>query len=312
MNLIAIPLAFAAGAIVVMLAQFAGLVQVLPSDESPDTSVSSSLLGKNPVNSGLIASDIEQVESRLQQLNDRADQMQQQLQDNTLTSDRMQVQVSQLQEQLETALTEGALFADTGTQTGDDTVIQPIADAESNAVGRARGFGGAGNDIEYTSLVAAGIDPVVAEELKRQNDQWTLQRLELVDQATREGWRRSDEFGERMRELREQQPDIRAEVGDENYDRYLYAAGDSNRVQVSSIIDGSAAQLAGLENGDVVLSYADERVFSMRELQRATSEGSRGESIQVQVLRNGELMSVDLPRGPLGVTLSGIRTDPGP
>jgi len=138
--------------------------------------------------------------------------------------------------------------------------------------------------------------PLVAEQIIQRNDQWTLQRLELVDQATREGWRRSEQFSERLTALQEERPSIREELGDSNYDQYLFASGESNRVQISSIINGSAAQIAGMENGDVVISYANQRVFTSGELQRATREGSRGEPVQLEVLRFGEQINIELPR----------------
>ena len=72
--------------------------------------------------------------------------------------------------------------------------------------------------------------------------------------------------GERIPAARER---LRAELGDEVYDRYLYAKGSTNRVKVQRVLPGSAAQLAGLKPGDVVLSYDGERLFDVEDLRAA-------------------------------------------
>jgi len=153
------------------------------------------------------------------------------------------------------------------------------------------------------TLVAAGIAVESAQALQAQQDQFQLARLELFDQAEREGWIDSEQFSDRLDQLNEQRPDLRNELGDEAYDRYLFEAGRSNRVVVGSIIPGSAAELAGLEPGDMVISYADQRVFSTGDLQSATREGVRGESVPMNLERQGQPLFVEIPRGPMGVTL---------
>ncbi|MFK7892992.1 MAG: PDZ domain-containing protein [Granulosicoccus sp.] len=162
----------------------------------------------------------------------------------------------------------------------------------------------------YDSLVAAGVDPQVAGSLQARQDEFQLQRLELIDLAEREGWSDSDQFSERMQALADQQIDLRSELGDLAYDRYLYEQGRSNRVIVSSVINGSEAQLAGLMIGDLILSYASERVFSTSDLQSATRSGQRGELVTIRYQRDGQILSVDVPRGPLGITLNASRREP--
>ena len=160
------------------------------------------------------------------------------------------------------------------------------------------------------SLVAAGIDVQGAQAIQARQDQYQLARLELIDQAERENWAETDEFTERMSLLDEQRPDLRSELGDEGYDRYLYESGRNNRVMVSEIIPGSVAESAGLQPGDMLVSYANERIFSTRELQSATREGLRGESVPVTIQRVGQTLFLDVPRGPLGVNLSAEQQNP--
>ncbi|MBX2882293.1 MAG: PDZ domain-containing protein [Granulosicoccus sp.] len=159
-------------------------------------------------------------------------------------------------------------------------------------------------------LLAAGIDPQFASELQAREDQFALARLELLDRAEREGWRDSEQFSDRLDELEDERVDLRAELGDDAYDQYLYELGRSNRVVVASVISGSAADGAGLNAGDLILSYADSRIFSTNDLQTSTRSGVRGESVLLIYERQGLRQSVDVPRGPLGVTLSTSRHNP--
>ncbi len=87
-------------------------------------------------------------------------------------------------------------------------------------------------------------------------------------------------------------------------------SGQPNRVMIASDIDDSPAQLAGVQAGDVVLEYADRRVFSFNELRDATRVGERGENILLRVQRKGETIKLILPRGPLGVSLNSDSVEP--
>ena len=164
---------------------------------------------------------------------------------------------------------------------------------------------------ELDSLLAAGLDPQSVEEIRRRRDGFELSRLELIDRATREGWRDDERFDREIDSLEENRPDLREELGDEAYDRYLYEQGGGNRVGVASVMSGSVAERAGLESGDVIVSYAGERMFRLRELQSATRGGNYGESVQLSVRRDGEVVAIEVPRGPLGVTLNRTRREPG-
>jgi S1-C subfamily serine protease len=73
---------------------------------------------------------------------------------------------------------------------------------------------------------------------------------------------------------------------------------------------GSPAEQAGIETGDVILSYGDRQLFNWSELQDATTRGERGEYVNVTVLREGQMLNLWLPRGPLGVRLGSTRVKP--
>ncbi len=159
-------------------------------------------------------------------------------------------------------------------------------------------------------FVDAGFPADVASRLKRQLDDIEMQRLYLRDQAVREGWLGSTRYREELRELSRRQNEIRTDLSPEDYDRYLYALGRPNRIGVNSVLTGSPADQAGLRAGDQILSYDGSRVFSPGEIRRATSAGTRGEVVAVEVLRDGQPQLIYVPRGPLGVQMSASVTKP--
>ena len=165
--------------------------------------------------------------------------------------------------------------------------------------------------LSQATLEAAGLDPVQAAGILQRQSSLDMQRLELRDQASREGWAGTDRFFEAMRNLNGDVASLRAEIGDEAYDRFLYLTGQPNRVVIDSVINDSPAQLAGLQAGDVVINYADGRIFSWVDLRDATRAGQRGEYVIMRVQRDGELFELNVPRGPLGVRMDMEQIEPG-
>jgi hypothetical protein len=168
------------------------------------------------------------------------------------------------------------------------------------------------NWLDEPVLVAAGFTPAEAEALRRRFEAIELERLFVRDQATREGWFGAPRFQQRMRELNAEYDVLREEHGDERYDWILFASGRNNRVVVDRVLPDSAASEVGLEPGDVFLAYDEERVFDAGALQRATSGGVFGETVGVDVLRDGERIRLYPSRGPLGVGLRVERREPDP
>ena len=162
-----------------------------------------------------------------------------------------------------------------------------------------------------TALVKVGVTEDVAAQLVWREAQTELERLELRDLALREGWFGSDRYREELNRIQTEAPKLRTELGDELYDRYLYAMGEQNRIRVSSVIPGSAAEDAGLRPGDMIETYEGAHIFGFGELRSATSAGERGELVAVQVRRaDGSRMQAWVPRGPLGVRLEMGQADP--
>ena len=160
------------------------------------------------------------------------------------------------------------------------------------------------------NLVSAGIDNVTAEDIARRRNLSDLNRLELRDRAIREDYIDTDRYQQEMRELLSDQTSIREEVGDQYYDRYLYLTGRANRIGVASIMEGSAAQSAGVQSGDLIIQYDDQRMYNWNDLQLATTQGQRSESVNLTVQRAGSELMISIPRGPLGVRLNSVRLDP--
>jgi len=73
------------------------------------------------------------------------------------------------------------------------------------------------------------------------------------------------------------------------------------------VLASSPAERSGLKPGDEIVAYAGKRVFDLRELNNLTFQGTPGESVVVEVRRDGQSVQLVLPRGPLGITGGGFR-----
>lgn len=202
--------------------------------------------------------------------------------------------------------------AGTGTPVAEAASDSQLAGIETGAEVEQESEEEELSDLPPAELLArAGFEPALAEAIQQRLSSLEMDRLYLRDQATREGWRESDRFNEAMRELVSPEQALREEFGDEVYDQYLYAMGQGNRVRVASTLQDSPADAAGIRAGDTVLSYGGERVYSVRDLQSATTAGQPGDAVVVELLRDGVRWYATVPRGPLGVRLDITRLAPG-
>ena len=146
-------------------------------------------------------------------------------------------------------------------------------------------------------LVAAGFLPSQADWILQREQELQMQSLQERFDAERSGepidWvANRNQSGDALRE----------ELGEADYERYLEANNRSTNVSVSSVIESSPAQVAGLQPGDEIFRYDGQRVFSMTDLTRQTMVGEPGQNVAVDVMRNGNLVQVVMPRGPVGIT----------
>ena len=153
-------------------------------------------------------------------------------------------------------------------------------------------------------LVTAGLEPQQAKSIMQFLADIEMERLYLHDQATREGWLGTPRYRQENMILNESEEELRLELGDADYDRYLYGTGQPNRVIIRSVIEGSPAQKAGIQSQDIAYSYAGNRLYNIRDLITATTEGIANESVLLEVIRDGNIYEFYLPRGPLGVRVT--------
>jgi hypothetical protein len=156
-------------------------------------------------------------------------------------------------------------------------------------------------DSQLDRLVEAGFTRERAEWIERRVQELQLQAQQAQFEAQRNGepFRGVDTGAE-----------LRKELGDVEYEKYLTGTGRPTNVQVMDVLASSAAERSGLRPGDQIVSYAGTRVFEMNELNALTREGNPGESVTVEVQRDGQSVQVQVPRGVLGVQAGG-RGGPG-
>lgn len=167
----------------------------------------------------------------------------------------------------------------------------------------AERFGGRRNDDperRMTQLVDAGFSPADAQRIIERESELRLEALYAQYDAVRTG--EPQNFRDRVNS----QDQLRDELGDASYERYLDATGQSTSVNIRQVMSGSAGQTAGLQDGDQVIAYGGERVFNTGDLNQLTLQGSPGESVVVDILRDGQPMQIYIPRGPIGITSGGM------
>jgi hypothetical protein len=144
-------------------------------------------------------------------------------------------------------------------------------------------------------LIAGGFAPDRAEWINRRTQELRMESLQAQYDATREG--RPLEPGVALAGERT----LRTELGDTDYERYLQALNRPTAVAVRDVLASSPAERTGLRAGDEVVAYDGKRVFDMRELNALTLEGTAGESVVVEVRRDGQALQLVMPRGPIGI-----------
>ncbi len=148
----------------------------------------------------------------------------------------------------------------------------------------------------------AGFTRERAEWIERRTQELQLQAQQAQYEAQRNGqpFRGTDV-----------EASLRKEVGDTEYEKYLKASGRPTEVRVMDVLASSPAEKSGLKPGDSIVSYAGTRVFEMNELNALTRQGNPGESVTVEVQRDGQTVQLQVLRGVLGVQSGGGRGGPG-
>ncbi len=160
------------------------------------------------------------------------------------------------------------------------------------------------------NLLRGGIDQALAEDIVRRKNSIELKMLALQDRAKRENYLNTQRYYNELEALEQSNINLREELGEDRYDEYLYRSKQNNRIRINSVMLGSAAEQAGILKSDIILSYDNKKLFSWQELKQATAEGTLGEYVSITILRNGQVFSYSVPRGPLGVQLGATRLEP--
>jgi hypothetical protein len=193
----------------------------------------------------------------------------------------------------------------------DSPVGDNAGDNAGAAGSQAAGDSGDGSSwFNQQALIDAGMEQDAAEQLKARFEKVELEKLYLRDRAVREGWAGGRRFRNALEKIEAQTEGLKDELDEKTYAAYLYAAGQPNRVAVQSVLDGSAASSAGLQPGDQILQYADQRIYNWRDLRQATTEGDINNSVAVKVLRDGTTLELYVQRGPLGIRMSSLSVAP--
>lgn len=146
------------------------------------------------------------------------------------------------------------------------------------------------------ALLDAGFSLDRADWIMRREDELRLEALQARFEAQRSGDMQAMFNANNSSESR-----LREELGDTDYEQYLDAYDRPTSVIVSSILDSSPGQRAGLQAGDQIVSYDGQRVFSYSDLNNQQLQGNAGESVVVDLVRDGAPMQIVLPRGPIGI-----------
>ncbi len=159
------------------------------------------------------------------------------------------------------------------------------------------------------ALIDRGMNSSQASELKIYFEQLEMDRLYLRDQSIRESWGR-EKLAEAMQALESREDDLKSQLGESTYDAYLYAAGRSNRVEVTSVLEKGQAGMAGIMSGDQITRYDNQRIYNGFDLREVTASGNIGDSVEVEIVRDGRTMQFYLVRGPLGIRMNSVSAAP--
>lgn len=210
----------------------------------------------------------------------------------------LQVQMERIEEKLAFAVVDGVGASQTPPR---ESALEASQTSPSTAQPE---------DPELQALLDAGFDTYEVADIRRRAGEAEMERLYLRDRAIREGYFRTERYQDELDALESPESLLRAQLGEEALDRYLFASGERNRIRIQSVIDASPAAAAGMQAGDIIYRYGGRRIFSTSDLRTAMMSGNAGESVSVEVTRDGSRRSFYVIRGPLGVRLSPARIEP--
>ena len=222
------------------------------------------------------------------------------LQQRLAQSEQEQVWLAARVAALEAVIGKLGTYPDTGTgtpaaETNEDT--EPAAPVQTFRT-------------SVEALIATGIPAEQAALIQSRLDEYDLKQLYMKDRASREGWLRTARYSKEQRQAKNAYRELRPEIGDDAYDRMLYALGRVNRVAVRDIMQNSTAEQYDLRTNDRIIEYDGQRVFTGQELNALVTQGATGALVLVRVQRDEQQLDFYLPSGPIGIRLAPSRELP--
>ena len=149
------------------------------------------------------------------------------------------------------------------------------------------------------------IDRLVRAGFTQERAEWIMRRAQELQVQAQQAQYDAQRNGQQFARV-DIDAQLRKEIGDAEYEKYLAGSGRPTNVQVMDVLASSAAERAGLRPGDQIVSYAGQRVFEPGELNSLTRQGTPGETVTVEVQRDGQTVQLSVPRGVLGVQAGGF------
>jgi hypothetical protein len=210
----------------------------------------------------------------------------------------------ELEKKFELLSQKGANF-DSGSQSFLETesTDSVSSDGESDISIADRGW------FNEQALIDSGMGSSQASELKGHFEQLEMERLYLRDRSIRESWSR-EKYREAVRSLDSKEGELENQLGESMYDSYLYASGRPNRVSVTSVFPSAQAGIAGIVSGDHIIRYDNQRIYNGFDLREATTGGNAGDTVALEVERDGKTIQFYLARGPLGIRMNSVSVAP--
>ncbi|MGB5716123.1 MAG: PDZ domain-containing protein [Gammaproteobacteria bacterium] len=223
------------------------------------------------------------------------------LQQRLAQAEQLQLSLAERVSDLEAVIGKLGTFPAVGAGTHESETIE-----ESEHTAPAQTF-----RASVEALIETGIPAEQAALIQARLDEFDLNQLYIKDRASREGWLNTARYRNEQRQAQNAYQELRSEIGDDAYDRMLYALGQANRVVVRDIMQNSSAEQYGLQANDRVYEYDGQRVFTGQELNElVTQGGDAGALVLVRVQRDEQQLDVYLPRGPIGIRLASSRELP--
>ena len=202
-----------------------------------------------------------------------------------------------LEEELQILFAEIEVLRDATEGTADAAAVISAPTPESIVAPLADGRrGGYSDDARTARLVQAGFSPTRADWIVQREAELALEAMQARFEAQRAG-----DMQAMFDASRGGSSALRDELGDAEYEQYLEAYGRSTAVTVRRVLESSPGQRAGLQPGDEIVSYDGRRVFSFGELSDQLLQGEPGESVVVDIRRDGMPVQLVMPRGPIGI-----------